>query len=132
MNKILFVDDEPSILKVLECFARSHGYAPRCATSGEEALQMVIRDQIRVIFTDLRMPAMDGLELCRKIKELDPGACVYAVSGYVSAYTPDQFRDAGFDGYFPKPFKMDLLLEACRIAFDKVAVPEEQKPDGSS
>ena len=119
-KKVLFVDDEELILKVLEKMFSVHGFHPLCTTSGHEALDIVTREDVRVFFLDLRMPEMDGMELCRRIKKLQPASCVYALSAFVDAFTPRQFAEAGFEGRFRKPFKMDMLLDACRQAFDRL------------
>jgi CheY-like chemotaxis protein len=125
---ILFVDDEPSILMLLEMLARSLGYVPRCTTSGKIALQIMQRDHIRVFCLDLRMPEMDGLELCRQIKQRDPGACVYALSAYVASYRPELLRGLGFEEVFPKPFEVTLLEKAFAKAFKKIEQQDSQKP----
>jgi CheY-like chemotaxis protein len=60
------------------------------------------------------------LELCRRIKEIEPSALVYALSAFVDAYRPEQYCQAGFEGCFRKPFKIDALLEAARVSFEKL------------
>lgn len=130
-KQILFVDDEKSILDVLATLFRPGGYVPRCSMDGREALEIVKRDHVRVCFVDLRMPIMDGMELCRQIKRIEPSASVYALSAFVDAYTPEQYREAGFDGYFRKPFKIDALLEAARTAFEKMKERDEQPSNES-
>jgi len=119
-KKLLILDDEALVLKTLDQLFRSHGYAPHCTKHGDDALELMQEHSIRVAFTDLRMPRMDGLEFCKRARQLDPTACVYAISGFIDAYTADEFRDAGFAGKFRKPFNIDLLLGACREAFEKI------------
>lgn len=119
-KRILFVDDEPSILMLLDALAQSLGYIPRCTTSGKIALQIMQRDKVRVFCLDLRMPEMDGLELCREIKLRDPGACVYALSAYIATYRPEVLRGLGFDAVFPKPFDVTQLKDAFDKAFQSL------------
>lgn len=116
-KRVLCVDDEPDVLKMMELALGSAGYKATCTSDGMEALLMMRHDRIRVLLVDLRMPKMDGMELCRRAKELDPGARVYAISAYVNAYTPEQFEAAGFDGYLRKPFQIKQLQNICRAAF---------------
>ena len=116
-KKVLFVDDEQDILNALRRVFHACGYAPRFTMDGGEALNMAEQEEIPVVFTDLRMPIMDGIELCRRMKALRPQTRVYAVSAYVSAYTADQLREAGFDGWFKKPFDATKLLDVCGEAF---------------
>jgi CheY-like chemotaxis protein len=127
-RQILFVDDEQTILDVLAAVFRSAGYSALCTMDGREALEIVRREHIRVCFVDLRMPAMDGMELCRRIKEIEPSALVHALSAFVDAYRPEQYCQAGFEGCFRKPFKIDALLEAARAAFEKL---EKLNPPGN-
>ena len=117
---VLLVDDEALVLKTLSQVFLSRGYSPHTAGDGREALEILAQRRIMVIFVDLRMPGMDGMTLCAEIKKIAPESCVYALSAFVSAFRPDQFAEAGFDGYFSKPFKVDAIIEACEDAFDKV------------
>ncbi len=117
-KKILFVDDEEVILMTLTASFRCLGYSPFSTTSGIEAMEIMKREHIRVIFTDLRMPIMNGMELCRQAREIDPGAYVYAVSAFVKAYEAGDFEKTGFRGYFLKPFVIDELVEVARKAFE--------------
>ena len=119
-KNILFVDNDMTTLKFFEMVAHSLGYSPHCAMDGETALHIMQRDQIRVFFLDLRMQTMDGIELCRQIKQREPRSCVYAVSGYAAALSPDQFREIGFDDYFTKPFEFNMLKAALDRAFLKI------------
>ena len=130
-KKILFVDDEKSILDVLRALFASEGYEPHCSLDGREALEIVRREHIHVCFVDLRMPVMDGMELCRQIKQIEPSASVYALSAFVDAYTPEQYDEAGFAGCFSKPFKIGALLKAARTAFEKLEARDKQPRDES-
>jgi CheY-like chemotaxis protein len=120
-KKILFVDDEHSILRLYKTFALGRGYVPYCAASGDEALRIMVRENIRVFCLDLSMPEMDGFELCRRIKKIDPVACVYAVSGYAEGASPGKFESAGFDGLMGKPVRFDMMFKSCQVAFEKIA-----------
>ena len=130
-RRILFVDDEQPILNVLATLFRPQGYSTLCTTDGREALEIVRREHIRVCFVDLRMPAMDGMELCRRIKDIEPSALVHALSAFVDAYRPEQYRLAGFEGSVRKPFKIDALLEAARAAFEKLEKSNPRPGNGS-
>jgi len=124
MNKnVLIVDDELLILKVLRSLFSTHGYTPFCAQSGKVGLSLMKEHSIRVVFTDLRMPGMDGMELCRQAKQLDSDARIHTISAYVGAYEPEQFEEAGFSGVFGKPYNIDLLLRACQESFLHLGIP---------
>ena len=115
---VLFVDDEQDILSMMECAFEMEGYTPHCTTDGNEALEIIEQENVRVIFTDIRMPAMNGTELCRRIKEQYPEAFVFAVSAFVTDNIPKKRPTQGFDGTFKKPFSLDTLFATCKKAFE--------------
>lgn len=119
-QKILVVDDEKEIREVLKEVFSYHGYEPVCAADAEEALKLLTPD-IQVMFLDLKLPGkMDGVALCREIRKQNPSACIFAMTGYATLFELADCRAAGFDDYFTKPAKMELLLMATRQGFDKV------------
>ena len=120
-KKVIFVDDEEMILTMLATLAKSRGYEPYCVENGLEALEIIEKEHIHILFTDLRMPKIDGMELCKRAKAHNPSLHVFAVSAFVDAYSEEQFKEAGFDGFFQKPFMIDDILNTCAIAFEKVA-----------
>ena len=71
-RKILVVDDELAILKLLRKTFELSGYEVVTAESGEEALEILKKEEFKVMFLDLMLPGMDGLELCRKIRNDQP------------------------------------------------------------
>lgn len=119
-QKILVVDDEKEIREVLKEVFTYHGYEPVCAADAEEALKLLTPD-IQVMFLDLKLPGTrDGVALCREIRKQNPSACIFAMTGYATLFELADCRAAGFDDYFTKPVKMELLLMATRQGFDKV------------
>ncbi|NOX33459.1 MAG: response regulator [Deltaproteobacteria bacterium] len=119
-DKILIVDDEKAILLLFEkAFSRA-GYLVRTATSGKAALSLLQNEEIHVVFSDLNLPEMDGLELCREIKKHMPITIIYAMTGYASLFQLVDCRDAGFDDYFKKPVNLEVLLKAAKDAFEKI------------
>ncbi len=120
VKKILVVDDEEMILEVFrEAFSRV-GYTVVCAKSGREALDILEQDRVSVMFLDLNMPGMDGLELCRRIRQNRPDASIFAVTGYASFYDVEDCRRAGFDDYFAKPVDLAVLYRAAKDAFERL------------
>lgn len=116
---ILFVDDEDSILRLLsKAFSRS-GYRALTANSGEAALKVLQDEEVHVMFFDLNMPGMSGLELCRHVKRERPMDLVFALTGYASLFELAECREVGFDDYFKKPADLPLLLQVAKNAFEK-------------
>src|SRR5262249_24636857 len=121
---ILVVDDEPQITRVLKTSLSSQGYGIRTASDGEEALQMLKDWSPDLIVTDLRMPNVDGLKLCRHIRtESRVPIIVLSVKGEETIKV--EALDAGADDYVTKPFSMNELLARIRAALRRASTPEQ-------
>lgn len=119
-RKILVVDDEEQIRTMYqEAFTRA-GYDVVVAESAEEGLEMMRTSPAWVLFLDLNLPGMNGVELCRRIRKGWPMAIAYAVTGYASLFELSECRDAGFEDYFSKPTSLKELVAAAEHAFKKL------------
>lgn len=119
-EKILVVDDEKAILALFEAALSRHGYEVHTTESGIDALEILKRTDIQLIFLDLNMPEMDGVELCREIRKNMPIAIVVAITGYPSLFELTDCRDAGFDDYYKKPINLSTLTQITTDAFEKL------------
>lgn len=119
-KKLLIVDDEPDIRNVFGRVFSSAGYSVRSAPGGREALEILESEPIHVMFFDLNMPEMDGLELCRRVRKDIPMAMIHAVTGYASLFQLEDCRTAGFDDYLTKPVEIQVLVSAAEAAFEKL------------
>jgi DNA-binding response OmpR family regulator len=117
---ILVVDDERSIRELLEAAFSDAGYDVHLAENAETALKILDQKQIEVIFLDLKLFGMNGIELCRQIRKTRPVAILYAMTGWSGLYDIEECREAGFDDYFKKPASMDLLMKSVNDAFEKL------------
>jgi len=113
--RILIVDDEPSILATMAPLLRGRGYEVSTATTGHAALDGVDRQPPQLIILDLGLPDMDGVEVCRRLRE---GRAVPIL--VLSARGAEQDKvaalDAGADDYVTKPFGAEELLARVRVA----------------
>jgi CheY-like chemotaxis protein len=119
-KKILVVDDEVSILDMLKDAFSSAGYTVLTAESAENAINIFRQESIMVMFLDLNLPGMSGLELCKLIRKQNQIGIIYAFTGYSNFYGLLDCRAAGFDDFFVKPVKLDVLLKAAQEAFEKL------------
>jgi len=106
MYSILIVDDEPMIRKGLEKMIRqteSLDCSIRMAENGEEALARIREERPDFVFTDIRMPRMDGLELCRRLAEEEPDVQVVVISGYGDFEYAQKCVSYGVKQYLLKP-----------------------------
>lgn len=112
-RRILVVDDEPQITRVLRTSLSSQGYDIRVANDGETALEIMKDWAPDLVITDLSMPNMDGLELCRRLRpSTQVPIIVLSVRG--EERTKVQALDAGADDYVTKPFGIEELLARVR------------------
>ncbi len=119
-KKILIVDDEDTIRDFLETAFSKAGYCVRLATGAAEALEVLRREYIPVIFVDIGLETMNGFELCGHIRKDNPHALIYALSGYPELFHPQNIREAGFDDYFSKPISIKNLYEVAKNSFEKI------------
>jgi two-component system, OmpR family, KDP operon response regulator KdpE len=125
-QRILIVDDEPQILRVLSRSLMARGYDVHVATDGKSAFEAFGDLAPDLVVTDLSMPNMDGLELCRKLRALSQlPIIVLSVGG--EERTKVEALDAGVDDYVTKPFGMDELLARIRAALRRATT---HQPDG--
>ncbi len=123
---ILVVDDEPQITRVLRTSLSAQGYDIRVANSGEMALEIMKDWSPSMIITDLSMPAMDGVELCRKVRAVSQ-VPILVLSVRDKERQKVEALDAGADDYVTKPFGMNELL--ARVRANLRRIPAENQAD---
>ncbi len=120
--RILVVDDEAQITRVLRRSLSSHGYEVQVAEEGEEALKIFRQWKPDLVITDLAMPNMAGLELCRKLRAISRvPIIVLSVKGDERAKV--EALDSGADDYVTKPFGMEELFARVRAALRRGTLP---------
>src|SRR5580700_7262578 len=124
-RRILVVDDEPQITRVLRTSLSSQGYDLRVANDGETALE-IMKDWVPdLVITDLSMPNMDGLELCRRLRSVtQTPIIVLSVRGEERMKV--KALDAGADDYVTKPFGMEELLARVRANLRRAKTEESE------
>lgn len=119
-RKILIVEDDNMIIELFKKGFNQAGYTVRRAASAEEALAILDRESYPVMFFDLKLPKMTGLELCKIVRKNSPMTVIFAVTGYATHFELGDCRRAGFDDYFTKPVDLKILFRAALEAFDKI------------
>ncbi len=118
-KKVLVVEDEVLVRLMLDEVFQRAGYTVRAVESAEEAISILEQENIQVMFLDLSLPGMNGLELCKEIRKNKPLTVIYAVTGHPSLYELADCREAGFDDYFNKPVPLNTLVKAAEDGFKK-------------
>jgi len=109
---ILIVDDEPDVLTTVSFRLKKSGYAVTAVDSGEAALEFLQTNRPDLLLLDLRMPGIDGYEICRRVKahESWKNIPVFLFSASTSMTQDEKFRSLSAEDYVVKPFEADELL----------------------
>lgn len=129
-EKILIVDDEPEAIENCRRILSRYRYECVAAADARRALEIIERERPQVLLTDIRMPGLDGIELLKAAKGLDPAIKVVLVTAYASLQTAvESMRFGAFD-YLAKPFTGKELCGVIRRALgeDSVQVNEVEPP----
>ncbi|MFQ3675119.1 MAG: response regulator, partial [Endomicrobiia bacterium] len=118
-HKILVIDDEQGIRDMVSYTLLKEGYAVFTAANGAEGVEQVIKNDIDVAITDIKMPGMDGIEVLKKIKEVKPEVEVIVATGYGSTETAVESLRKGAYDYINKPFNIDELSSLVSKAIEK-------------
>ncbi len=133
LPSVLFVDDEKPILQAIRRFARTQPWSVSFAESGEQALELLNEREYAVVVSDMRMPGMNGADLLKKVREVQPLAIRILLSGYADINdVRSVVNDAGIFNYLSKPWCSESLLEVVNSAIssyesEKVQESENQK-----
>jgi len=125
--RILVVDDEPQLTRVLRTGLTSRGYDVRVAADGLAGFETFTDWHPDLVITDLAMPVVDGLELCRRLRAISP-VPIIVLSAKGEEKTKVEALDLGADDYVTKPFGIDELLARVRASLRRAATPGDAAP----
>jgi len=128
--KVLLVDDEVDFLEALVKRLRKRGLNVTAIGSGAEALALIEREPVDVVVLDVRMPGMDGLEVLRAIKKINPGIEVIMLTGHANVEVAIEGMELGAFDYLMKPMDIDELLYKLQDAYRKKQI-QEKKIEGA-
>jgi DNA-binding response OmpR family regulator len=110
MAKILIVDDEPSFCELVKTLLKSHGHEALTAYNGHDALESFMQCRPQFTLLDLRMPEMDGLEVLKKIRAIDPKAAVMILTAWGTDEMEQQARRLGATDFLSKAISIETIL----------------------
>jgi NADH-quinone oxidoreductase subunit E/NADP-reducing hydrogenase subunit HndA len=127
--RILIVDDEPVVIKSAERVLKAEGYDVEGAAGGREAILKLEKGGYDLVFTDLKMPEVDGLTLIKWIRKSSQVIGIVIITGYPSQDTIKDALELGIIDYIPKPFTPSVLLDvtARAVEWTKGKKPAEEK-----
>jgi len=125
--KILIIDDERSIRNSLKEILTDEGYSVDVAEDGQQGCAMVDKEKYSVIFCDIKMPGMDGVEVLDKMIEMGVDAAIVMISGHGDINTAVECIKKGAFDYIPKPLDLNRILITIKNATEKVSLIKETR-----
>jgi DNA-binding NtrC family response regulator len=123
--KILVVDDEQIVLKSCRKILEGGGHEVFTALSGQEAFELLKREPIDLVITDVKMPEIDGMQVLERVKTEYPDILVIIITGYSTVQSAVQAMKLGAFDYVPKPFTPDEVLVVVDKALEKKSLIHE-------
>ncbi len=118
--KVLVVDDDPAVRKSIDRILSSKGYAVITAENGEEALRKLNEEKYDLVYTDIRMTGMSGLEVAEQIRARKPWTPVVIITGYGTDAAEARAKAAGVSSFVHKPLSPEMIEDSAR---DALAAP---------
>ncbi|HXV39407.1 MAG TPA: response regulator [Steroidobacteraceae bacterium] len=131
-RKVLVVDDDPVVARSFDRVLTGKGYAVISARDGVEALQKLKDEKYDVVFTDIKMPGMNGIEVARRIKASQPWLPVVIVTGYGTEDNEAQARAAGVAGFLRKPLSPEEIEGSTEQALHEVQAAPEARAEAAA
>jgi two-component system cell cycle sensor histidine kinase/response regulator CckA len=118
---VLIVDDEPDVLYFLEIILKAHGYLVLTARNAEMALETMSLGpgRIDLLLSDVGLPTVDGFELSRRARQIQPRLKTILCSGYSDGSLKTKLAEEDIEGFIPKPYNTNVLLQTIRAIMDK-------------
>ena len=127
LARIIVVDDDESIRKVLATILEEKGYTVDTAENGKQAIEKTEKNFYNLGLFDIRLPDIEGTELLAKVKDTTPRMRKIIVTGYPSLPNAVEALNKGADAYILKPFDMDKILQTIK---EQLKNQEEEKKYG--
>jgi len=115
-RKVLVVDDDPTVRKSIDRVLTGKGYAVITAENGEEALRKLNEEKYDLVYTDIRMPGMSGLEVAEHVKAQQPWTPVVIITGYGTEAAESRAKAAGVSSFMHKPLSPEMIEGSARDA----------------
>lgn len=129
MSKILVIDDEMPTLSMFKLFLGAYGFEVLTAGSGEEGLEVFTREKPPIVLTDIKMPGMDGLQVLKRIKELDPLTEVIVITGHGDMEIAIQALNLNATDFINKPIQKADLDNALKRARERLQLVQDKEDE---
>ncbi|BBD07346.1 response regulator [Desulfovibrio ferrophilus] len=129
MSKILVIDDEKPTLSMFQLFLGAYGFEVLTAQSGEEGLEVFIDQKPPIVLTDIKMPGMDGLQVLKRIKEIDPLTEVIVITGHGDMDIAIKALNLNATDFINKPIQKNDLDTALRRAKERLQLIQDKEEE---
>ncbi len=126
MNTVLVIDDEKPTLAMFRLTLNAYGYEVLTAENGREGLEVFERERPPIVLTDIKMPGMDGIEVLRRIKAIDPKAEVIVITGHGDMDLAIKALNLDATDFINKPIQRQALEQALERAKERIQLVETQ------
>ncbi len=127
MNSILIIDDEPEICESIKMILEYEGYEVQYSTNSTEGVQKAINDNFAALLLDIQMPEMNGFEVLKKVKDMNPALSVIMISAHGSVENAIKATRLGAFDFIEKPIDRDKLVISIRNAVEQSNLITENK-----
>jgi two-component system NtrC family sensor kinase len=127
MDKLLLIDDEPDILRVLSMSLKADGYEVVSAQNGAEGIAAFEKEKPDIVITDIKMPGMDGIEVLKKVKDLNADTEVIIITGHGDIENAIEALKHGASDFINKPVRDEALAIALSRAREKFDIKQQLK-----
>jgi len=128
-KKVLVIDDEQPTLNMFRLLLAAYGYDTLTAVNGAEGVETFGRERPGIVLTDIKMPVMDGIEVLRRIKDIDPYAEVIVITGHGDMDLAIRALNLDATDFINKPVQRQALSEALSRAEERIAIAKSQAGD---
>lgn len=118
LYSILIIDDDPDIRETMTTLLTMNGYKAVALPDGPSALSAIKDEKFHMVITDLRLPGMDGIEILKRVKEMEPNMQCIVITGYATVSTAVEAMRAGAYDYIMKPFNTTEILMTIKRALE--------------
>jgi YesN/AraC family two-component response regulator len=121
-RKVLIIDDEKPTLAMFELFLEAYGFEVLTAEKGEEGIEVFKTEHPSIVFTDIKMPGIDGFEVLKRIKTISPGAVVIVITGHGDKELAKRALNLKATDFIHKPVQkeaLDAALEKAERVLEK-------------
>lgn len=121
-KQVLVLDDDPSITSLLKDLLEDENYKVFTSNDGFEAIKIFTDNNLKMAFVDLQMPGMNGLDFCKRIRQVHENVWICSITGVSELFKMNTCFECGFNNYLTKPLDLEKLIEVANSAYERLCM----------